>query len=76
MIAIYNINALTMAESLAATQRFITYSILDLIIPEASNLDVEEALSSASTNTDGDALTGLAAIPQRKILFFGRALEI
>ena len=74
VVAILNINAYIMAEEEpAATRRFIAHSILDFIIPEASQLDIEEALSSASANADDDAPTGLAAIPQRKTLFFGKA---
>ena len=61
-------------EDSKASQRFTVHSILDLIIPEASQLDIEEALSSASANTDGDdAPIGLASIPQRKALYFGRS---
>ena len=58
-----------------ASQQFIAHSILDLIIPEASQLDIEEALSSASANADDDAPASLASIPQRKALYFGRSLS-
>lgn len=46
-------------------------SILDILIPEASQLDIEEALSSTDT-ADESAL--IPTIPQRNLLFFGMTL--
>ena len=52
------------------TDRFVEESILDILIPEASELNIEEALRSANGDIDQSAL--IPTIPQRKLLFFGK----
>jgi hypothetical protein len=50
---------------------FVESSILGTIIPLASDLNIEEALSGSVERLDeGDS--PLAAIPQRQALFFGK----
>lgn len=49
-------------------------SVLDTIIPLASNLDIEEALSGSVERLDDGNESPLAAIPQRQALFFGEYL--
>ncbi len=50
---------------------FVESSILDTIIPAASNLNIEEALSGSVERLDNGNESPLAAIPQRQALFFG-----
>ena len=50
---------------------FTESSILDTIIPLASNLNIEEALSGSVERLDEGTDSPLAAIPQRNTLFFG-----
>lgn len=52
-------------------EKFVEDSILDILIPEASQLDIEDALSSTDT-ADESAL--IPTIPQRNVLFFGTTL--
>jgi hypothetical protein len=47
-------------------------SVLDTIIPLASELNMEEALSGSIERLDEGSYSPLAAIPQRHALFFGR----
>ena len=51
---------------------FVESSILDTIIPLASDLDIEEALSGSVERLDEGNDSPLAAIPQRHALFFGK----
>ena len=51
---------------------FVESSILDTIIPLASDLDIEEALSGSVERLDEGNDSPLAAIPQRQGLFFGK----
>ena len=50
---------------------FVDTSILDTIVPLASNLDIEEALKGSVERLDEGNDSPLAAIPQRTALFFG-----
>lgn len=50
---------------------FVESSVLDTIIPLASNLDIEEALSGSVERLDEGNDSPLATIPQRQALFFG-----
>lgn len=50
---------------------FTESSILDTIIPLASDLNIEEALSGSVEKLDEGNSSPLAAIPQRQALFFG-----
>ena len=51
-------------------------SVLDTIVPLASNLDIEEALSGSVERLDDGNESPLAAIPQRQALFFGECLGL
>ena len=51
-------------------------SILDTIIPLASELDMEEELSGSVERLDEGSYSPLAAIAQRHALFFGKRVNI
>lgn len=51
---------------------FVEGSILDTIVPAATNLNIEEALSGSVEKLDEGNDSPLAAIPQRGVLFFGQ----
>jgi len=51
---------------------FVESSILDTIIPLASDLDIEQALSGSVERLDEGSDSPLASIPQRHGLFFGK----
>jgi hypothetical protein len=48
---------------------FAKNSILEISVPQASDLDIEEILQAAE---DEDASTLISSIPQRSLLFFGK----
>ena len=50
---------------------FAESSVLDTIIPLASDLNIEEALNGSVERLDESNTSPLAAIPQRHALFFG-----
>lgn len=50
---------------------FAESSILDTIVPAASDLNIEEALSGSVERLDEGNDSPLAGIPQRQALFFG-----
>jgi hypothetical protein len=50
---------------------FAERSVLDTIVPLASNLNIEEALSGSVDRLDDEDDSPLATIPQRHSLFFG-----
>lgn len=50
---------------------FAKSSVLDILIPESSNLDIEEALGSTESAREADDLALITTIPQRSLLFFG-----
>lgn len=50
---------------------FTESSILDTIVPLASNFDIDDALSGSVERLDEGNDSPLAAIPQRHALFFG-----
>jgi hypothetical protein len=52
---------------------FVESSFLSTIIPLASDLNIEEALSGSVERLDEGDDSPLAAIPQRQTLFFGKA---
>ncbi|KAL9123004.1 MAG: hypothetical protein Q9187_000442 [Circinaria calcarea] len=54
-------------------ERFVEDSVMDILIPEASQLDIEDALSSTDT-ADESAL--IPTIPQRNVLFFDELVPI
>jgi hypothetical protein len=51
---------------------FVESSVLDTIVPLASELNIEEALSGSVERLDEGNGSPLAAIPQRHALFFGQ----
>jgi hypothetical protein len=51
---------------------FVESSILDTIIPLASNLNIEDALKGSVERLDEGNDSPLAAIAQRNALFFGK----
>lgn len=51
---------------------FVESSILDMIVPAASDLNIEDALSGSVERLDEGNDSPLAAIPQRQALFFGQ----
>jgi hypothetical protein len=55
---------------------FVESSILGTIIPLASDLNIEEALSGSVERLDETDDSPLAAIPQRQALFFGKVLRL
>ena len=56
-------------------EKFVEESVLDIIIPEASQLDIEEALSSPDDAREADAASLIPLIRQRDVLFFGVSLS-
>ena len=52
-------------------EKFVEESIVDILIPEASDLDIEEALGIAYSERESDGPV-LSSIPQRDVLFFGK----
>jgi hypothetical protein len=52
------------------------HSLLDIFIPEASDLDIEEALGSSGSGRGDDDGPLIAAIPQRSLLFFGKPMAL
>ena len=55
---------------------FVESSILGTIVPLASDLNIEEALSGSVERLDNGNDSPLAAIAQRNALFFGRCLNL
>lgn len=64
-----------MSNEFMDTTNFIDNSILDVIVPQASHIDVEELLSSAVDQVHGglDGRSLAASILQRDILYFGKS---
>jgi hypothetical protein len=50
---------------------FVESSVLDTIVPMASNLNIEEALAGSVERLEDGNESPLAAIPQRHTLYFG-----
>ena len=55
---------------------FARTSVLDILIPEVTDLDIEEALSSVEETSQSDESALISAIPQRSLLYFGRLMLI
>lgn len=51
---------------------FVESSVLDTIVPAASDLNIEEALAGTVERLDDGNESPLAAIPQRHSLYFGQ----
>jgi len=54
-----------------SSAEFAENSVLDFLIPHASEVDIEEALGSSETAQDVDESALITSIPQRSLLFFG-----
>ena len=54
-----------------ATAKFAEKSVLDILIPGATNVDIEEVLDSLSPQTDDARISITSFLPQRDTLFFG-----
>lgn len=52
---------------------FLRHGVLDTVVPHAPTLDIEGALSSALENGADDVPSVLSSIPQRSLLFYGKA---
>ena len=51
---------------------FAEKSVLEILVPEGSKLDIETALNTAVGNLEtDDESTLISAIPQRSLLYFG-----
>jgi hypothetical protein len=50
---------------------FVESSVLDTVVPLATDLKIEEALAGSVERLDDENDSPLAAIPQRHTLFFG-----
>lgn len=53
---------------------FVQGSVLDIFIPEASELDIQEALGASKTSRNIDDSALVTSIPQRNLLFFGMSV--
>ena len=54
---------------------FVESSVLDTIVPLASSLNLEQALSGSVERLDDSNASPLASIPQRQALFFGKSIR-
>ena len=54
-----------------ADESFLKHAVLDTIVPHASEVNLEEALSSGLRVDSDDSLSLLSSIQQRDLLFFG-----
>lgn len=54
---------------------FLRHAVLDTVVPHASNIDLEGALTSALEDGAEDLPSVLSYIHQRSILFFGKILS-
>jgi hypothetical protein len=57
--------------SLDILGEFLRHSVLDTVVPHASDIDLEAALTSALEGGADDLSSVLSFIPQRTLLFFG-----
>ncbi|KKA16878.1 hypothetical protein T310_9492 [Rasamsonia emersonii CBS 393.64] len=51
---------------------FLRHAVLDTVVPHASDVDIEAALTSSLEGGAGDLTSVLSSIPQRSLLFFVR----
>jgi hypothetical protein len=52
--------------------QFIKNSTIDFLIPQDTDIEIEEALSTAESPADGDDSNVLSRISQRTLLYFGK----
>ncbi|KAL4997126.1 TRAPP trafficking subunit Trs65-domain-containing protein [Aspergillus recurvatus] len=57
-------------QSLDVPGEFLRHAVLDTVVPHASNIDLETALTSALEEGADDLPSVLSYIPQRSVLFF------
>lgn len=50
---------------------FLRHAVLDTVVPQASDIDLEAALTSALEAGAEDLADVLSFIPQRSVVFFG-----
>lgn len=55
---------------------FVETSICDIIVPEASEADLEAALRTSEVNEKGEQRSLVPSIRQRQALFFGKTTEM
>ena len=55
---------------------FAETSVVDVLIPEASSVDIEEALASSEVARYEDDSALITSVPQRSLLFFGTSSYI
>lgn len=53
------------------TGEFLRHAVLDTVVPHASDVDLEAALTSALEAGADDLTDVLSFIPQRSVMFFG-----
>jgi hypothetical protein len=59
-------------QSLDFPGEFLRHAVLDTVVPHASNIDLEAALTSALEEGADDLPSVLSYIPQRSVLYFGK----
>ena len=55
-----------------ADEQFLSHAVLDALVPHASEVNLEDALSSSLQDYSEDTVSPLSAIRQRDLLFFGK----
>lgn len=54
------------------SREFLRHAVIDTVVPEASHINIQDALASALKEGSGDDLPSLlSSIPQRSVVFFG-----
>jgi hypothetical protein len=53
-------------------ERFLQRAVLDTIVPQTSEISLEDILGSSSPDLSEDSLSILSTIQQRDLLFFGQ----
>ncbi|MCJ1245034.1 hypothetical protein MMC30_002235 [Trapelia coarctata] len=59
-----------------SSAEFAENSVLDFLIPHASEVDIEDALGSSETARDVDDSALITSIPQRNLLFFDEKIPV
>lgn len=52
-------------------KEFLRHAVIDTVVPQASNIDIESAFTSALEGGADDLPAVVSSIPQRALLFFG-----
>ena len=60
----------------SSSLHFAEHSILTILIPHASELDVEAALSADGESEHDPALPPLSSVKQRRLLYFGEHMNL